>query len=96
MHNYSLFYASTSYEKTSKKSRKNFSEGENQPYSCCEVTFTQLKLLRYPAKVGLLQGKSYSITRQKFIHYTYPLVYSSCKIHLILTHETVNTTFTAL
>ena len=66
MHNYSLFYASTSYEKTSKKSRKNFSEDENQPFSCCEVTFTQLKLLRYPAKVGLLQGKSYSITRQKF------------------------------
>ena len=61
MHNYSLFYASTPYEKTSKKSRKNFSEGENQPFSCCEVTFTLLKLLRYPAKVGLLQGKSYSI-----------------------------------
>ena len=96
MHNYSLFYASTSYEKTSKKSRKNLSEGENQPFSGCEVTFTQLKLLRYPAKVGLLQGKSYSITRQNFIHYTYLLVYSSCKICTILTHETVNATFTVL
>ena len=96
MHNYSLFYASTSYEKTSKKSRKNFSEGENQPYSCCEVTFTQLKLLRYPAKVGLLQGKSCSITRQKFTYFTHTLTYSSCKICAILTLKTTSLTFTEL
>ena len=83
-------------KKPLKNREKNFSEGENQPFSGCEVTFTQLKLLRYPAKVGLLQAKSYSITRQKFANYTYPLVYSSCKIYLILTHKTVNATFTVL
>ena len=79
MHKTTHNYSSTLYEKSSKKSRKNFPKGENLLSSRCEVTFTLLKLLRYPVKVGLLHGKSYSIMGQKFIYYTLILFCFSVK-----------------
>ena len=85
VHNYS-FRLPKKYSKKALKNRwNNLREGENLLWLCCEVTFTRLKLLRYPAKVGLSQGKSYSITRQKMEVYTPVLSYISVKRFWILT-----------
>ena len=53
--------------------------GEKMPAGGDGVTFTLLKLLRYPAKVGLLHGKSYSITGRKLNYSTTKVfVFSVC------------------
>ncbi len=83
-------YPSASYEKSSKKSQKNLFRGENLPSSGCGVTFTLLKLLCYPAKVGLLQRKSYSVTTGNFTHFSLILFNFSTKVSPLFNTHFIN------